>query len=624
MSLNMGQGAKSKANLKEAEMLVAICKYLIEQHNAHSGITILTTYVGQLILIRQIMQDEGVGMVEATTVDNFQGEENDIILLSLVRSNEEGVTGFLNVANRVVVALSRARKGFYCIGDVSMLSESAPRVWAPVVQLLALEGRIGDGIPLALDPIVYDDEGGELLGEDGAGGNNSNQADLGPSAIRRAGQGGYGDEHLHGNKRAAKGKAVGGKAKLRLIPEHLVRQSDGHRCKYARSPEDFDGWLHDQATILERVDKLNRRRGSGAQAVTAAGVNEVDAMVDAGGNGGGNAGGMLEMGWNEVGGGGGNWVAAADPTTGQQYWYHKYNRTTTWQDPSTFADPVQESQRASGNGFGDCNDYNNGDHGAGVAGGSGVQFVGAVRQECYDEGGPTVKKAKKEAKKQAKKEERREEKRKEKEARNRAKEDVKRAQAMKRQKKREKYEKRDAKRAEREGSQKEKRGSSYVRNSKGEEVKLPPGWRCLRNSSGRTYFRNKELDQKTYYHPITKRKTRRPGNRKEEGVKCTEEGEGSSSSGDDAFKDASKDIGAGKGWPAGGADTTQEVGDASGGDSSDKNCGDGLSADGPSAEDVEDNAGAGGNAGGSGHGGARHVTAVVPADAEDCVPLTSV
>ena len=54
--------------------------------------------------------------VKITVVDNFQGEENDIILLSLVRSNREARIGFLKIENRVCVALSRAKMGFYIIG----------------------------------------------------------------------------------------------------------------------------------------------------------------------------------------------------------------------------------------------------------------------------------------------------------------------------------------------------------------------------------------------------------------------------------------------------------------------------------------------------------------------------
>jgi len=47
--------------------------------------------------------------MRVTVVDNFQGEENDIVLLSLVRSNDENKIGFLNTENRICVALSRAK-----------------------------------------------------------------------------------------------------------------------------------------------------------------------------------------------------------------------------------------------------------------------------------------------------------------------------------------------------------------------------------------------------------------------------------------------------------------------------------------------------------------------------------
>ena len=47
------------------------------------------------------------------TVDSYQGEENDIVLLSLTRSTHDGKIGFLDITNRVCVALSRAKLGFY-------------------------------------------------------------------------------------------------------------------------------------------------------------------------------------------------------------------------------------------------------------------------------------------------------------------------------------------------------------------------------------------------------------------------------------------------------------------------------------------------------------------------------
>ena len=55
------------------------------------------------------------------SVDNYQGEENDIILLPLVHSNIQGSIGFLGIDNRVCVVLSRARHGLFCLGNFSQL-----------------------------------------------------------------------------------------------------------------------------------------------------------------------------------------------------------------------------------------------------------------------------------------------------------------------------------------------------------------------------------------------------------------------------------------------------------------------------------------------------------------------
>ena len=81
---------------------------------AEKRITVLSAYVGQLLLLRAAFAACGLAKVLISTVDAYQGEENDIILLSLVRSNERGTLGFTSVDNRVCVALSRARLGFFC------------------------------------------------------------------------------------------------------------------------------------------------------------------------------------------------------------------------------------------------------------------------------------------------------------------------------------------------------------------------------------------------------------------------------------------------------------------------------------------------------------------------------
>lgn len=63
------------------------------------------------LLQLQLHANEKLSNVRATTVDGFQGEENTIIILSLVRCNASGKVGFLKMANRACVALSRAKNG---------------------------------------------------------------------------------------------------------------------------------------------------------------------------------------------------------------------------------------------------------------------------------------------------------------------------------------------------------------------------------------------------------------------------------------------------------------------------------------------------------------------------------
>jgi superfamily I DNA and/or RNA helicase len=55
--------------------------------------------------------------VEVDSVDGFQGREKDVILVSLVRSNERGEIGFLAEVRRTHVAITRARKLLVLVGD---------------------------------------------------------------------------------------------------------------------------------------------------------------------------------------------------------------------------------------------------------------------------------------------------------------------------------------------------------------------------------------------------------------------------------------------------------------------------------------------------------------------------
>lgn len=75
-------------------------------------------------------------------VDKYQGEENEIILLSLVRSNKEAKIGFLKTENRVCVALSRAKKALYIVGNMDNLSQSSP-MWKEIKRILDDRNSIG-------------------------------------------------------------------------------------------------------------------------------------------------------------------------------------------------------------------------------------------------------------------------------------------------------------------------------------------------------------------------------------------------------------------------------------------------------------------------------------------------
>ena len=140
----------SHVNEHEARFLVALCRYLIQQGYKPDQITLLTTYKGQMFAIRDCVReedDQAVRSVRFSTVDNFQGEENDIILLSLVRSNKTEKVGFIKIVNRACVALSRAKKGFYCIGNFDLFSKHSD-IWSKIVADLKASDSIGNALPI--------------------------------------------------------------------------------------------------------------------------------------------------------------------------------------------------------------------------------------------------------------------------------------------------------------------------------------------------------------------------------------------------------------------------------------------------------------------------------------------
>ncbi|WJX17061.1 hypothetical protein P8452_07016 [Trifolium repens] len=103
-------------NEGEAEYIVSVYIYMRLLGYPASKISILTTYNGQKLLIRDVINRRCVpynfigAPGKVATVDKFQGQQNDFILLSLVRTR---FVGHLRDVRRLVVAMSRARLGLY-------------------------------------------------------------------------------------------------------------------------------------------------------------------------------------------------------------------------------------------------------------------------------------------------------------------------------------------------------------------------------------------------------------------------------------------------------------------------------------------------------------------------------
>ena len=110
-------------NLGEAEYVVGMFMYMRLKGFPANKITIMSTYNGQKHLIRDVLKQRCAWNPifgepkTVTTVDRYQGQQNDYILLSLVRTQH---VGHIRDVRRLVVATSRARLGIYLFGRLSL------------------------------------------------------------------------------------------------------------------------------------------------------------------------------------------------------------------------------------------------------------------------------------------------------------------------------------------------------------------------------------------------------------------------------------------------------------------------------------------------------------------------
>ena len=122
-----------RINKAEAELSVGQLKNYITKIGRERfleeriDVGLISPYKAQVQFLRQLLKKDSFfkpyrSVITVNTVDGFQGQERDVILISLVRANEEGQIGFLNDLRRMNVAITRARMKLIILGDASTLT----------------------------------------------------------------------------------------------------------------------------------------------------------------------------------------------------------------------------------------------------------------------------------------------------------------------------------------------------------------------------------------------------------------------------------------------------------------------------------------------------------------------
>lgn len=127
-----GEG-QSRLNKTEARLMTGILKNYMQNigqtriQEEHIDFGLISPYKAQVSYIRRLIRNDSFfrpfrSQIRINTVDGFQGQECDVIFISLVRANTEGRIGFLSDLRRMNVAITRARMKLMLSGDSSTLT----------------------------------------------------------------------------------------------------------------------------------------------------------------------------------------------------------------------------------------------------------------------------------------------------------------------------------------------------------------------------------------------------------------------------------------------------------------------------------------------------------------------
>ena len=170
----------SYRNIKEADMLVHVVLWCILQspdYRVHpSQVTILAMYKAQVdyirrrlrefckqheLLVEKLLADDAnkqtdhqrakpihQRFVGVFSVDQYQGDENDFVFVSLVRSNKDGDMGHVKDKSRMCVSCSRARSGLYLFGNYHFIERYGGSHWQHIVRCFQKREAISYQFPV--------------------------------------------------------------------------------------------------------------------------------------------------------------------------------------------------------------------------------------------------------------------------------------------------------------------------------------------------------------------------------------------------------------------------------------------------------------------------------------------
>ena len=141
----------SRSNSEEARLLIHTLRDYVDMvgmariQDQRVDFGIISPYRAQVRLIRKLLKWQKYfralrGQITVGSVDGFQGQERDVIVISMVRDNDKGDIGFLRDLRRMNVAITRARMKLIIVGNADTLSRHP--FYADLLEYIAAHGEV--------------------------------------------------------------------------------------------------------------------------------------------------------------------------------------------------------------------------------------------------------------------------------------------------------------------------------------------------------------------------------------------------------------------------------------------------------------------------------------------------